>query len=93
MAKWLKQNSSSAFGILVAAVLAGVVAINVAEARINAHMREARIHKGVEELSQVFVPRETLKLELKIVEGRLGSIEESMGRIENYIIRQANEKK
>ena len=66
---------TSIFGIIVAAVLSTVIALSVASAAMKDHMEEARIHKGVEELTAAFVAREVYEVQLENIRRSLKRIE------------------
>ena len=81
------KSYNALIGIFVAVALSGLVAFSVATGQMNNHVQEVRIHKGVEELTADFMPRESLDIQIQALIDQTESLKKQISRMESILNR------
>lgn len=68
--------------IVIACILSLGIAFAVTTSRMDGHVAEVRIHKGVEELTVDFMPRESLEIQIQALRDQINRLELILDEIE-----------
>ena len=75
----MKFDTKGVFSVLIAAILSGIISVNVATAQMKAHIENNYVHKDTTALEQTFVRKDVLAVELKAMNDKLSAIAKEMG--------------